>query len=38
MAEDQVPDLKSGYWEVEVRPGDREKTASLPDKDHGNLM
>ncbi|GBN03363.1 Retrovirus-related Pol polyprotein from transposon 297 [Araneus ventricosus] len=29
-------DLKSGYWQVEIRPEDREKP-SPPDKDFGNL-
>ncbi|GFW60461.1 retrovirus-related Pol polyprotein from transposon 297 [Trichonephila clavipes] len=29
-------DLKSGYWQVEVHPEDREKQHSLPDKDYGS--
>ncbi|GBL72307.1 Transposon Ty3-I Gag-Pol polyprotein [Araneus ventricosus] len=30
-------DLKSGYWQVETRPKDREKTAFTTGKDFGNL-
>ncbi|GFU49392.1 hypothetical protein TNCV_2161901 [Trichonephila clavipes] len=29
-------DLKSGYWQVEVHPEDREKQHSLPAKDYGS--
>ncbi|GFS96286.1 hypothetical protein TNCV_16531 [Trichonephila clavipes] len=29
-------DLKSGYWQVEIHPEDREKQHSLPAKDYGS--
>ncbi|GFV62152.1 retrovirus-related Pol polyprotein from transposon 412 [Trichonephila clavipes] len=29
-------DLKSGYWQVEIHPEDREKQHSLPTKDYGS--
>ncbi|GBM31329.1 Transposon Ty3-I Gag-Pol polyprotein [Araneus ventricosus] len=29
-------DLESGYWQVEIQPEDREKTAFTTDKDSGN--
>ncbi|GFW30483.1 retrovirus-related Pol polyprotein from transposon 412 [Trichonephila clavipes] len=29
-------DLKSGYWQVEIHPEDREKQHSLPSKDYGS--
>ncbi|GFY26890.1 hypothetical protein TNCV_930311 [Trichonephila clavipes] len=28
--------LKSGYWQVEIHPEDREKQHSLPAKDYGS--
>ncbi|GFY14138.1 hypothetical protein TNCV_3613271 [Trichonephila clavipes] len=31
-----ILDLKSGYWQVEIHPEDREKQHSLPAKDYGS--